>query len=264
MKEKTLTSKVAIITGGAKGLGKATALALSESGAMAVVVDVDKSAGDQTVTEIETSNGNAVFIPCDLRKESDVEEMVKEVVARFKAVDILVNNAGLGKVAPLWETTAEVWDNTMAVNLRGSFLCIRHVIPHMIKQNSGRVINISSAVGRQAQPLMAAYAISKAGQIAMTVALSKEVAAFGINVNAVCPGPVETTWWDGNRESLAKALNVSESDVVNWFTEGKQFIKKPLKPEDIANVVCWLSSEETRMITGQAISICGGHDFPTY
>ena len=112
---------------------------------------------------------------------------------------------------------------------------------------------------------MAAYAISKAGQIAMTVALAKEVAEFGIYVNAVCPGPVETTWWaDQNRESLAKVLNVSTSDVVTWFNESKQSNKKPLKPEDIANTVCWLSSEETKMMTGQAISVCGGHDFPTY
>jgi NAD(P)-dependent dehydrogenase (short-subunit alcohol dehydrogenase family) len=149
MTEKTLEAKVGIITGGAKGLGKATAFALAERGAITVIADVDQSAGDQTVTEIINNMGNAVFIHCDLREEADVEEMVKETIARFKTVDILVNNAGLGKVASLWETTAEVWDNTMAVNLRGSFLCIRHVIPHMINQKSGRVINISSAVGRQ-------------------------------------------------------------------------------------------------------------------
>jgi NAD(P)-dependent dehydrogenase (short-subunit alcohol dehydrogenase family) len=99
----------------------------------------------------------------------------------------------------------------------------------------------------------------------MTVALAKEVAEFGINVNAVCPGPVETTWWaDENRKSLAKALNVDTSDVVKWFTESKQSIKKSLKPEDIATTVCWLASEETKMMTGQANSMCGGHDFPTY
>jgi NAD(P)-dependent dehydrogenase (short-subunit alcohol dehydrogenase family) len=264
MKEQTFQVKTAIVTGGAKGLGKAISLALAEGGAAVIVADVDKTTGEQTVQEISSKGGKAVFILCDLRKESDIEAMVKNVVASFRTVDILANNAGLGKVAPLWETTAEIWDNTMAVNLRGSFLCIRHVIPHMINQKSGRVINISSAVGRQAQPLMAAYAISKAGQIAMTVALAKEVAAFGINVNAVCPGPVETTWWDDNRESLAKAFNVGEGEVVNWFTQGKQLIKTPLTPEDIAKVVYWLSSEETRMITGQAISICGGHDFPTY
>lgn len=264
MEGKALGGRVAIVTGGAKGLGKAMVLALADKGATVVIADVDEAAADQVVKEIADKQGSAVFIPCDIRKESDVEEMAKKVVARFSKIDILVNNAGLGRVAPLWETPTEVWDNTMAVNLRGSYLCIKHVIPHMIQQKSGRVINISSGVGRQAQPLMNAYAVSKAGQIAMTVTLAKEVAAFGITVNAVCPGPVETPWWDGNRKALSKALNVPESEVVNWFTQGKQAIKVPLKPQDIAGVVCWLASDETKMMTGQALGIDGGENFPSY
>ncbi len=203
-------------------------------------------------------------LACDLRKEDDVRDMVERTMSTFSRIDVLVNNAGLGKVAPLWETPTEVWDNTIAVNLRGSFLCIKHVIPHMIQQKSGRVINISSAVGRQAQPLMAAYGVSKAGQIAMTVALGKEVAPYGITVNAVCPGPVETPWWDGNRVALSSVLNVPESDVTNWFMEQKQAIKVPLKPEDIARVVAWSTSDDARMMTGQAIGIDGGYAFPTY
>lgn len=264
MREKGITGKVVIVTGAAKGLGKAMAYAFADAGASVVVADVDETSGSQVTREISDRKGEALFVRCDLRKETDVQEMVKKTVSTFSKIDILVNNAGLGKVAPLWETPIEVWDDTMAVNLRGSYLCIKYVIPYMIQQKSGRVINISSAVGRQAQPLMAAYAISKAGQIAMTVALAKEVADYGITVNAVCPGPVETPWWNEPKKALAGVLNVPENEVANWFTLAKQAIKIPLKPEDIARVVCWLASDDTRMMTGQAIGIDGGHDFPTY
>jgi 3-hydroxybutyrate dehydrogenase len=135
----------------------------------------------------------------------------------------------------------------------------------MIKQKSGRIISISSALGKQAAPMRAAYSVSKAGIIALTVALAKEVAEHGITVNTVCPGPVETPIWDKRRKSLAQLLNVPEGDVVKKIAETEQIIKILLKPEDIANVVYWLaSSETTRLMTGQAISIDGGQAFPTY
>jgi len=264
MEKKELSHKVAIVTGGGKGLGKAMALELADRGVSVAVADVDDVAGSEVCKTIEAAGGKSLFVPCDLRKESSVEDMVKKVISVFSKVDILVNNAGLGRVAPMWEIPTEVWDDTMNVNLRGSFYCIKYVVPRMIEQKSGRIINISSAVGRQAQPLMGAYAISKAGQIAMTVALAKEVAALGIRVNAVCPGPVETPWWNDNRQALSAALGVPEKEVTNWFTQNKQVIKESLTPEDIAGVVCWLASEETRMMTGQIIGIDGGHDFPTY
>lgn len=264
MSGKPLVSNVAIVTGAASGLGKAIATGLAEKGAFVTVADIDEVKGSEVVKELVSRDCGADFVRLDVRNESDVIAMVETVAAKHSKIDILVNNAGIGRVAPLWETPTEVWDNIMAVNLRGTFLCIKHVVPHMIAKTSGRIINISSGTGKQGPPLMAAYAASKAGQINLTVALAKEVAEFGINVNAVCPGPVETPWWDENRASLSKVFNVPESEVTNWMMEQKQIIKKPLKPSDVAGVVCWLVSEETRMITGQAISIDGGEQFPTY
>jgi len=264
MEKKELSQKVAIVTGGGKGLGKAIALELAGRGATVVVADVDNSAGSEVRKTIEVSAGKSLFVPCDLRKENSVKDMVKKAVSVFSKIDILVNNAGIGRVALLWETPTEVWDDIMNVNLRGSYLCIKHTVPRMMEYKSGCIINISSGLGRQAQALMGAYAISKAGQIAMTVALAKETAAFGIRVNAVCPGPVETPWWDENRKSLSDILGVREDEVINWFTQNRQAIKKSLKPDDIAGAVCWLASEEASMMTGQAISIDGGHEFPTY
>lgn len=265
MSTDVMTGDVAIVTGAANGLGRAMAISLSEKGAAIVVADIDEGNGREVVDELKQNDRQASFVKLDLKDEEDIKSMVTAVIEKYKKIDILVNNAGIGKPAPLWETSTDVWDETMAINLRGSFLCCKYVVPHMIEQRSGRIINISSAVGKQSQPLMSAYSVSKAGQISMTVALAKEVAELGITVNAVCPGPVETPWWStANRETLASVLNIPESEVVNWFTKEKQAIKKALKPVDIANVVCWLASEETRMMTGQAISIDGGHEFPTY
>jgi len=200
MESKQILRKVAIITGGASGLGKVMALALADRGARVAIADVDENMGEQIVREIDKGGRNAIFVRCDLCNETDVENMVRKVAFEFSTIDVLVNNAGKGKVARLWETPTEVWDDTMALNLRGSYLCIKYVIPYMIEKKSGRVINISSSLGRQAQPIMAAYSISKAGQIAMTVALAKDVAEYGIRVNAICPGPVETPWWTENKK----------------------------------------------------------------
>ena len=264
MVDRNLKDQPAVVTGASKGLGKAISLALAARGASMALVDIDQDEGERVSTEIVKKGGLALFIACDMRKESDVISAVNKIVAQFGRIDILVNNAGIGTVSTTWELPTEVFDNIMAVNLRGAFLFCKYVVPHMIKQKSGRIINMASAVGKQAQPLMTGYATSKAGLISMTVSLAKEVAEHGINVNAICPGPVETAWWTDIKKILAKPLNVPETDVVNWFTQNKQIIKVALKPEDIANVVCWLASRDTKMITGQAISIDGGHEFPTY
>jgi NAD(P)-dependent dehydrogenase (short-subunit alcohol dehydrogenase family) len=262
--EKELLGKTAIVTGGARGIGKAIAFELSSRGAAVIVADLDEVLGNQVAKEISSKGGGSTLsIGCDLRKEADVQEMLEKTISAYSRVDVLVNNAGIWPMAPLWEMATQDWDNIMEVNLRGAYLCIKHVIPHMIRQKSGRVINMSSAIGREAQPMMVAYAISKAGIIAMTVGLAKEVAAYGITVNAVCPGPVETPGWDEPKKRLAKILDVPESQVVNFFTQ-KQLIKIPFKPEDIARVVCWLTSDDTKMMTGQAIGIDGGHNFPSY
>ncbi|MEM4450628.1 MAG: SDR family oxidoreductase [Nitrososphaerota archaeon] len=260
-----MKGKVAIITGGAKGFGKAIALRLSKKGVKTAIVDIDEKSGMETCMLMREEGGESEFFLCDVGVEDDVKRMVEGVHTKFGSIDFLVNNAGIMRVGLLWETPTDVFDEIVRTNLRGPFLCMKYVVPVMINQRAGRIVNVSSAIGRQAQPLMAAYAATKAGLIAMTVALAKEVGEYGITVNAVCPGPVETSLWvEENKKVLSKILNVSEGEVVKWFTMNKQVIKKPLQVSDIANVVCWLLSPETEMITGQAIGIDGGHDFPTF
>lgn len=264
MVDTYLKGQVAVVTGASKGIGRAISLALATRGASMVLVDIDKDGGEAIVSDIVKNGGKALFISCDLRKEDDIVAMVAAVMKQCNRIDILVNNAGFAVMALTWELPTETWDNIMAVNLRGIFLCAKYIVPHMIKQKSGRIINIASNVGRQAQPMMTGYATSKAGVISLTVSLAKEVGEYGINVNAVCPGPVETAFWNGPKQVMKKVLDLPEAEVVNWFTQNKQIIKVPLKPEDIAHAVCWLTSPETTMITGQAISVGGGEIVPTY
>jgi NAD(P)-dependent dehydrogenase (short-subunit alcohol dehydrogenase family) len=264
-KSNNLEGQIALVTGAARGIGKAISLSLAAAGASIALVDILQEEGEKVAFEIAEKGSRALFIRCDLKNENDIVTMANRTIERFGRIDILVNNAGVGYTALTWETPTEVWEEIMTLNLRGTFLCSKYVVPHMMKQKSGRIINISSALGKQAAPLRAAYSVSKAGIIALTVALAKEVAEHGITVNAVCPGPVETPIWDKRRKSLAQLLNVPEGDVVKKIAETEQIIKILLKPEDIANVVYWLaSSETTRLMTGQAISIDGGQAFPTY
>lgn len=251
-KGKDLAGQVALVTGAVGGIGKAISLSLAASGASIVLVDILHEGGEKVSSEIAGKGNRALFISCDLKNENDVVAMVNRTIEEFGRIDILVNNAGIGYFAPILETPTEVWEEIMAVNLRGTFLCAKYVAPHMIKRKSGKIINISSALGKQAAPITAAYSVSKAGIIAFTVALAKEIGEHGITVNAICPGPVDTPVWDNSREMLTQ------------FVEG-QVIKILLKPENIADIVYWLaSSDTTKLITGQAISVDGGTAFPTY
>ena len=264
MADSFFKDQVAVVTGASKGLGKAISSTLAERGISIVLADIDRDEGEKVAEAICERGGQAIFFNCDVKEESDIIALTDKVISKYERIDILVNNAGIGAIAPTWEFPSKAWDDIMAVNLRGAFLCAKYTVPQMIKQKSGRIINIASGLGKQAQPMMCAYAASKAGMISLTVCLAKETAEYGINVNAVCPGPVETAWWDEPRKTLAKIFNVPEKEVVNTFTQTKQSIKIPLKPEDAANVVFWLCSSDTKLITGQAISVDGGEAFPTF
>jgi len=261
---KELKGKVSIVTGAGKGIGRAISLNLAEKGSAIALVDISEDDGRQVCSEIISKGGEAIYLQCDVKNEKDIKDMVIDVLNKYGKVDNLINNAGVFILANLWETPAEVWDNVLAINLRGVFLCTKHIVPYMIKQNSGRIINLSSAVGKQALPMTSAYGASKAGIIAMTVALAKEVAQYGITVNAVCPGPVDTTLWNETKKVLSGIYHIAERDVVNKLFTDQQLIKVSLTTEDIAATVSWLTTDETKMVTGQAISMDGGYVFPTF
>ena len=245
-----LSGKTAIVTGARRGMGRAISLALAREGADVVVSDISQEDCQRVVDEIERLGRKGLAVRCDVSSGSDVEAMVRKTVAEFGGVDILVNNAGIISYKPFLELTEEDWDKTLNVNLKGQFLCARAAAKEMVKNKQGRIINIASISSGGcgiAFPLIAHYTASKGGVVALTEALALELTSQGINVNAICPGAIDTEMAKGAKESgqLEQVL--------------ARVPKRRLgKPEEIANLAVFLASEESEYISGDAIVIDGG------
>ncbi|WP_342514704.1 beta-ketoacyl-ACP reductase [Sporosarcina sp. FSL K6-1522] len=246
----SLKNKVAIVTGAGQGIGAATAKRLAQEGAKVAVFDLEP--GRETVQTIESINGEAIAVACDVSDVEQVDVAVEKVVSHFGRVDILVNNAGVIRDNLIFRMSPEDWDLVMNVHLRGSFLCTKAVQKHMVEQRFGKIINISSAsaMGNRGQ---ANYSAAKAGIQGLTKTLALELGPFNINVNSVAPGYVVT---DMTKETSER--------VGLDFEEQQQLIAKnnPLrkvgKPEDIANVIAFLASEDSSYVNGQIIYVNGG------
>jgi NAD(P)-dependent dehydrogenase (short-subunit alcohol dehydrogenase family) len=263
--------KVAIVTGAAAGMGTAHALALAREGADVAVVDIcgDQplspiSGGtmevlDRLVQEVRALGRRAIAIKCDISKADEVERMVKTVIDEFGRIDILVNNAGVGSLAPFVDLTEQAWDFVMDVNLKGTFLCCKYVVPHMIEQKAGKIVNIGSIDGREAIPGFLHYCCSKAGVHMLTDALSKEVAAFNKNVNCVAPGAI---WGTHMMDWVLRYLTPRGADPREAYVglcQSMSTFGREQTPEDVANAMLFLASEESRNITGYTIYVDGGH-----
>jgi len=245
-----LAGRTAIVTGSRRGIGRAIALALAKEGADVVVSDISQEECQQVVKEIEKLGRKGLAVKCDVTSTPDVEDMVKKTVASFGKLDILVNNAGIISYKPFLELTDEDWDKTLGVNLKGQFLCARAAAREMIKNKWGRIVNIASISSGGcgiAFPLIAHYTASKGGVMALTEALALELTAKGINVNAICPGAVDTDMTKGAKESGQL------EPVLLRIPKGRLG-----KPEEIANLAVFLASEEAEYISGAAIVIDGG------
>ena len=245
-----LDNKTAIVTGARRGIGRAIALALAKEGANVVVSDISQEDCQTVVTEIEGLGRKGLALKCNVTSRAEVEDIVRRAVAEFGKVDILVNNAGIISFKPFLELTEEDWDNTLNVNLKGQFLCAQAAAKEMAKNKWGRIINIASISSGGcgiAFPLIAHYTASKGGVMALTEALALELTPQGINVNAICPGAIDT-------------------DMVKAVKEGGQLEQLLLRipkgrigqPEDIANLAVFLASDESDYISGAAIVIDGG------
>jgi len=241
-----LAGKVAIITGGARGIGRETALLFAREGARVVLGDLDAEAGDATVREIRAAGGEALFVSVNVADAGQVQAMADATVERFGRIDILVNNAGITRDAFLTKMSPEQWEQVIAVNLTGVFNCTRAVAPVMIAQGSGRILNAASVVGLYGNLGQTNYAASKAGVIAMTRTWAKELGRKGITVNAVAPGFIVT-------EMTAKV----PEKVLEMMRE-----KTPLgrlgHPRDVAYAYLFLASDEAAYINGAVLSVDGG------
>jgi len=242
-----LKGKTAIVTGGSRGIGRAIALALAGRGAnVAVNYTENKDAADRVVAEIEALGGAAMTVKADVSDARQVENLVKEVLNRFDRIDILINNAGITRDNLLIRMSEKEFDEVLGTNLKGAFNCTKAVSRVMIKQKSGKIINISSVVGIIGNAGQSNYAAAKAGLIGFTKSAAKELAKRGITVNAVAPGFIET-----EMTSLLPE-KVKESFISSIPLE------RPGTPEDVANAVLFLSSEYSDYITGQVLNIDGG------
>jgi NAD(P)-dependent dehydrogenase (short-subunit alcohol dehydrogenase family) len=246
--ETTFKNKVAIVTGGSSGIGKATALAFAKKGAKVVVVDWIENS--ETVNLIKEMGEEAIFIKCDVSKSTDVKAMVEKTIATFGRLDYAYNNAGIeGTSASTPDCTEENWDKTISINLKGIWLCMKYEIPEILKQGKGVIINCSSVAGLVGFPGLPAYVASKHGVIGLTKTAALECSKLGIRVNAVCPGVIQTPMID--------RLTGNSKEAVEQFT-GLEPIGRFGLPEEIANAIVWMCSDEASFVTGHAMAVDGG------
>ena len=254
-----LGGRVAIVTGGGRGLGRAIALRFATEGAAVAVTGTGREHLEATAREIVAAGGRSLAVVTDVAKESDVARMVEATVREFGRLDILVNNAGIaGPTASVAETRCEDWEGTLAVNLTGAFLCAKHAIPHLMAQRSGRIINISSVAGLIGYAMRSPYAASKWGMIGLTRSLALELGTYGITVNAVAPGSVRGERIAAVVRDRAASLGKSIADIEREFYVDPTALKRMLDPEEIAGTALFLASDEARGITGETISVTAG------
>jgi len=240
-------NRVALITGGSRGIGLAVARRLAREGASVVLADTDLDGAVMAAADISRPGSQALGIRMDVASASEVFEGVERARETFGRVEILVNSAGiLGPFLPVWETPDEVWDRLIAVHLRGTFLCCKAVVPVMIAQRWGRIVNLASLAGKEGFPLDAAYCAAKAGVIAFTKSLAKEVAPYNIRVNAVAPTVIET--------DLIREIPPEERAEKQRRIPMGRFGR----PEEVAALINFLVSDESSFITGQCSDISGG------
>lgn len=246
--ETEFKNKVAIVTGGASGIGRATALAFAKKGAKVIVVDWKENA--ETVDIIKKSGGEALFIKCDVSKLSDVKAMVEKTIATFGRLDYAFNNAGIeGKHGDTQDCSEENFDKTIGVNLKGIWLCMKYEIPEMIKQGKGVIVNCSSVAGLVGFAGLPAYVASKHGVIGLTKTSALECAKLRIRVNAVCPGVIQTPMID--------RITGKDKEAIEQFT-GLEPVGRFGQPEEIANAVIWMCSDGASFVTGHAMAVDGG------
>lgn len=263
-----LAGKTAIVTGAARGMGYSHCLALAREGADIVAGDICGNIDgiyelsedlSDVVSEVETLGRRAVGVKCDVRNSADVKAMVDTALREFGHIDILVNNAGIEAFNLVQDIPEEEWDKVVDVDLKGGFLCAKYVLPHMIAQKSGKIVNISSILGYQGAPMVAHYCAAKFGVVGFTQSLAREVAEHNINVNAVGPGFINTKMADAEAPVLGPMMGVKPESYYHDVIPMVSLFKREITLQDVSDMVIFLTSEESRNVTGQLFLVDGGH-----
>jgi len=252
-----LKGRVAIVTGSGRGIGRSTAVLLAKMGAR-VVVNMKRNIeeGNETLKQIKEVNGEGLIIQADVSTDLGAKKLINETLETFGTIDILVNNAGVGIAKSLHEIDEILWDKQINTNLKSAFLCSKYASEIMIKKGWGRIINITSVAGLIGMALLIPYSAAKAGLIGLTKALAAELSPYGITVNAIAAGLVKTKMGLSLVELLAQKSNIEEF-ATQWSLQ-HTLTKKLLTPDEIANLIAFLASEEAKNITGQVFVIDSG------
>lgn len=241
---------MALVTGGSYGIGRATAVAFAKRGAKVVIADWKEDKDNETTRLIKDAGSDSLFVQCDVSVSSEVSNMMEKAIAHFGRLDYAFNNAGIeGEMANSHECTEANWDKTIGINLKGVWLCMKHEIPQMLKQNKGVIVNCASIAGLSGFPGLPAYVATKHGVVGLTKSAALEYAKQGIRVNSVCPGVIQTSMIDrvtGNDKEVEKQYIAMEP------------IGRMGNPEEVAEAVMWLCSDAASFVTGIAMPVDGG------
>jgi sorbitol-6-phosphate 2-dehydrogenase len=260
--KNTLQDQVALVTGGAQGLGAAICLRLAQEGAHVAVADLNLAGAEETAAEITSQTGRrAIAVQVDVTDEGQVGAMVDHTVQELGRLDLLVSNAGILAAQPIDEFAAEKWRLVMEVNLVGYFLCVKHAARVMKGQRSGTIIQINSKSGKKGSYKNSAYAASKFGGIGLTQSIALELAEYGVRANAICPGNLldSPLWVDSLYAQYAEKWGITEAEVRQKYIDQVP-MKRGCTYEDVTNAVVFLASDQSSYMTGQAINVTGGQE----
>jgi D-sorbitol dehydrogenase (acceptor) len=254
-----LENKVAIVTGGAQGMGRAIAERYIREGAKVVIADLNLEGAEQTARELGGDEGSAIAVAVDVRNQEQVRQMVDAAVSHFGGLDILVNNAGVGKIIPFLDTTEQDWDFMFDINVKGLLWCSQAAARQMIAQErGGKIINLASQAGRRGEALALAYCASKACVISVTQSTALALAPHKINVNAIAPGIVDTPFWVNIDKQFAEILGMEIGEPKRTFTAAIP-LGRIEQPEDVTGAAVFLASADSDYMTQQTINVDGGN-----